>query len=217
MDQTEAFRRYFDAQADSYDEYTGDGAWAANQYLAGVLHTLAAGQAEVRTALDLGAGTGQTLEVVHATFPQAELWASDLSAAMLQRAALKVPDAHFEVADISSHVARLTRSFDLVTAVGCLEMVGDLMSVLPRLMQHLNPGGHLALTTQALIDGQGAEHASTALSTADGDAPRWCYSWSTARLLGALPGGQLRSSHLFTAYQRADTPVLYELLLIRKG
>ncbi|HEX8094294.1 class I SAM-dependent DNA methyltransferase [Jatrophihabitans sp.] len=217
MDQTEAVRRYFDAQADSYDEYTGDGAWTPNQYLAGVLDTLAAGQVEVRTALDLGAGTGQTLEVVRAAYPQARLSASDLSAAMLQRAALRVPDAHLEVADISSHVARLTESFDLVTAIGCLELVGDLLTVLPRLMRHVNPGGHVALTTQALIDGQGAEHASTALAGADGDAPRWCYSWSTAQLLRALPGGQLRSSHLFTAYHRAGKPVLYELLLIGKG
>ena len=217
MDQTEAIRRYFDAHADSYDGYTGGGAWTPNQYLAGVLRTLAADQVEVRTALDLGAGTGQTLQVVRAAYPRARLWASDVSAAMLQRAALRVPDAHFEVADISSHVAGLTESFDLVTAIGCLEMVGDLMTVLPRLMRHVNPGGHLALTTQALIDGLGAEHASTALSTAEGDEPRWCYSWSTARLLRALPGGHLRSSHLFTAYHRAGKPVLYELLLIRKG
>ena len=217
MDQTEAFRRYFDAQAASYDDYTGDGTWTPNQYLAGVLHTLTADRVEVRTALDLGAGTGQTLEVVRAAYPQARLWASDLSAAMLQRAANRVPDAHFQVADISSHVAGLTESFDLVTAVGCLEMVGDLMTVLPQLMHHVNPGGHLVLTTQALIDGLGAEHARTALSGADGDDPRWCYSWSSAQLLRALPGGQLRSSHLFTAYHRAGKPVLYELLLIRKG
>src|SRR4051812_19157915 len=119
MDQTQSLRRYFDAQADSYDDYTGAGAWTPNQYLAGVLATLAADQVEVRTALDLGAGTGQTLEVVRAAFPQAELWASDLSVAMLRRAALRVPDARFEATDIASHVARLSQSFDLVTAVGC--------------------------------------------------------------------------------------------------
>ena len=217
MDQTQLLRRYFDAHADSYDDYTGGGAWTPNQYLAGVLDTLKADNVEVRTALDLGAGTGQTLEVVRAAFPQARLWASDLSPAMLQRAALRVPDAHFEVADVSSHVARLTESFDLVTAVGCLETVPDLMSVLPRLMPHVNPGGHLALTTEALVDGLGAEQARTPLSRADGEDQRWCYRWSTAQLLHALPGGRLRSSHLFTAYHRGEKPVLYELLLVRKG
>ncbi|HEY0169384.1 MAG TPA: class I SAM-dependent methyltransferase [Jatrophihabitans sp.] len=169
MDQRQAHRRYFDSHAADYDAHTADGAWTPNQYLAGVLRTLAAQDVEVRTALDLGTGTGQTLEVVRAAFPQARLWASDLSPAMLRHAALKAPDAHFEVADISSHVTGLTESFDLVTAVGCLEMVEDLMTVLPRLMPHLNPGG------------------------------------------------QLRSSHLFTAYHRAGAPVLYELLLIGKG
>jgi predicted TPR repeat methyltransferase len=217
MDQTESFRRYFDAQAESYDEYTADGAWTANQYLAEVLRVLKADDVEVHTALDLGAGTGQTLEAVRAAYPRAELWASDLSAAMLQRAARRVPAARFEVADISSYVARLTESFDLVTAIGCLEMVSDLMTVLPQLMRHINPGGHLALTMQALIDGLGAEHSSTALSGAGSDGPRSVYAWSTAQLLRALPGGELRSSHLFTAYQRADKPVIYELLLIRKA
>ena len=220
MNQTEAFRRYFDAHADSYDDYTSDGAWAPNQYLAGVLATLKASDVEVRTALDLGAGTGQTLEVVRAAFPEARLWASDLSAAMLERAALRAPDAQFQVADVATHVAGLAESFDLVTAIGCLEMVDDLMTVLPQLMDHLNPGGHVALTTEALIDGLGAEHVRTVLSGADegdGADQRCCHAWSTAQLLGALPGGQLRASHLFTAYHRAGKPVLYELLLSRKG
>ena len=217
MDHPEAHRRYFDSHAASYDDYTAGGAWTPNQYLAGVLDALVADGAEVRTALDLGTGTGQTLEVVRAAFPQARLWASDLSPAMLHRAALKVPDAQFEVADLSSHVAGLTESFDLVTAVGCLEMVSDLMTTLPRLMEHLNPGGHLALTIEPLIDGMGAEQWSNAHPGADPGEPRGRHTWSTARLLQALPGGQLRSSHLFTAYHRGDTPVLYELLLIRKG
>jgi trans-aconitate methyltransferase len=217
MDSTEAHRHYFDSHAASYDEYTADGAWTPNQYLAGVLDTLEADEVEVRTALDLGTGTGQTLEVVRAAFPKARLWASDVSPAMLRRAALKVPDAQFEVADISSHVAGLTESFDLVTAIGCLEMVSDLMTVLPRLMRHVTPGGHLGLTIEALIDGLGAEHVSHAHSSADSDEPRWRYTWSTARLLQALPDGRLRASHLFTAYHRAGKPVLYELLLIRKG
>ncbi|MEO6502960.1 MAG: methyltransferase [Jatrophihabitantaceae bacterium] len=184
-----------------------------------MLRTLVADGVEVRTGLDLGTGTGQTLEVVRAAFPQARLWASDLSPAMLRRAALKVPDAQFEIADLSSHVAGLTESFDLVTAVGCLELVGDLMTVLPQLLGHVNPGGHLALTIEPLVDGLGSEHASNAHSGADTDTdgPRWRYTWSTARLLHALPGGRLRSSHLFTAYHRAGTTVLYELALIRKG
>ena len=213
----EAIRRYFDGQADSYDDYTGGGAWAPNQYLAAVLHTLTSDHVEVHTALDLGAGTGQTLQVVRAAYPQARLWASDVSGAMLERAALRVPEAHFEVADISSHLAGLTESFDLVTAIGCLELVEDLMAVLPRLMDHLNPGGHLALTTEALVDGRGGEHARIALSGTGSDDQRCCYAWSTAQLLRALPGGQLRSSHLFTAYHRAGKPVLYELLLVRKA
>ncbi|MEO6703068.1 MAG: methyltransferase [Jatrophihabitantaceae bacterium] len=211
MDQAEAHRRYFDTQADSYDEYTAAGAWIPNEYLAGVLGKLVADKVEVRTALDLGSGTGQTLEVVRAAFPHATLWASDVSAAMLQRAAIRVPDAHFEVADISTHVAGLTESFDLVTAIGCLELVSDLMDVLPRLIQHVHPGGHLALTIEPLIDGLGAERERS------GDEQRWSNYWSTARVLQALPGGELRSSHLFTAYQRADRPVIYELMLIRKA
>ena len=216
MDQTEAHRRYFDGQADRYDEYTGGGAWTPNHYLAGVLQTLVADDVEVRTALDLGAGTGQTLAVVRTAFPEASLWASDVSAAMLQRAARRVPDAHFEVADIAGYLAGLSRSFDLITAVGCLELVDDLTDVLPRLIRHVNPGGHLALTFEPVIDGLGDEHSRTASPTSSPDEPRWWHTWSTARVLGALPGGQLRSRHLFTAYHRAGTPVLYQLLLIRK-
>lgn len=161
MDQTEAHRRYFDSQADRYDEYTGGGAWTPNHYLAGVLQTLVANQVEVRTALDLGTGTGQTLAVVRTTFPHARLWASDVSEAMLHHAARRVPDAYFEVADIAGHLAGLTESFDLITAIGCLELVGDLTDVLPQLMRHVNPAGHLALTIEPVLDGLGDEQVRT--------------------------------------------------------
>lgn len=216
MDQREVQRRYFDGQADRYDEYTGGGAWTPNLYLTGVLHKLVANDVEVRTALDLGTGTGQTLAVVRTTFPEASLWASDLSAAMLAHAARRVPDAHFEVADIASYLARLTETYDLITAIGCLELVGDLTEVLPRLMRHVNPGGHFALTFEPVIDGVGDEHARIASPHSSPDEPRCWNTWSTARLLQALPGGRLCSSHLFTAYYRAGTPVFYELLLICK-
>lgn len=216
MDQTAAYRRYFDAQADSYDEYTSDGAWTPNQYLAYALDTLVASGIELDTALDVGTGTGQTLEVVRTAFPRARLWASDVSPAMLRHAAARVPEAQFEVADLSSYLAGSTDSFDLITAIGCLELVPDLMTVLPQLMQHVHPGGHLALTFEPLVDGLGAEHSFGASSNAEADGRRW-YHWSTARLLEALPTGQLRSSHLFNAYQRGGQPVLYELLLIRRA
>jgi predicted TPR repeat methyltransferase len=216
MDQREAQRRFFDGLADSYDEHAGEAAWTPNRYLAGVLETLVADEVEVATALDLGTGTGQTLAAVRTAFPQARLWASDISAAMLERAASRVPEASFEVTDISSYLDGLTESFDLITAVGCLELVDDLMDVLPRLMQHVNPGGHLALTFEPLVDGLGRGHARTVSPRSSPEEPRWWNTWSTARVLQALPGGRLCSSHLFTAYQRAERPVLYELLLLRK-
>ncbi len=202
-------RRYFDAQADKYDDYTTGDAWTPNVYLVDVLHEQIADPAAVRSVLDLGTGTGQTLLAVDSVFPSANLYGVDVSPGMLAIAAGKLPRAELAAADVSSYAHGLDRTFDLMTMIGCAELVPDLPEVVDALTRHLNPGGLLVLTIEPLVDGLGHELDEIEM----GERRR--YPWNVADVVNAAPTARLVTSRLFTAYRRLEQDVLYELLALR--
>ena len=200
-------RSYFDSQAASYDEYTAGDNWTPNVVLAEVLF---GSGPDVRTVFDLGTGTGQTLAAVAELYPAAQLTGSDLSPEMLARAARRLPDARLIEGEASAVLRTETATFDLVTAIGCLELIPDVEQILSLLAARVAAGGRLALTVEppvAGLDGHDQAFASgrhTSLLT-------------TAQVLRALPSCSLIDSQLFVAYRRAGVPVLYELLLLRQA
>ena len=106
---------------------TGNG-WSANQRARDLLAPLGLAPARV---LDLGAGTGQTAVVLRELFPAAALTLVDPSPGMLALARGKVPDAEVVAADAESFLRARDGEWDLVTAIGFLELLPDLFEVPP--------------------------------------------------------------------------------------
>lgn len=138
----------YDALAPTYDEAIGGDDWVANEHLAALLAPLGLAPA---TVLDLGAGTGQTARMLDGLYPRAELTLVDPSPGMLARAPGKVPGAAVVVDDAAAFLRSTDRSWDLVTAVGFLELVPDLFEVLRLAASRLRPGGHLAASHEPLL------------------------------------------------------------------
>jgi predicted TPR repeat methyltransferase len=143
---TDGWAAAYDAIAPGYDDDTR-GAWWANEHVAELLAPLALTPARV---LDLGAGTGQTAMMLSGLFPDAELTLVDPSAGMAGIARAKLPDATVVVSDAADFLRAAGGGWDLVTAVGCLELVPDLFEVLRLAASRLAPGGHLAVTHEPL-------------------------------------------------------------------
>jgi trans-aconitate 2-methyltransferase len=97
----------------------------------------------VRLAYDLGCGPGNSTELIAARFPGARVVGFDNSESMLAAARERLPQLHFDLADIA-HWQPATPP-DLIYANAALQWVPGHEALLPRLLHALAPGGVLAI------------------------------------------------------------------------
>jgi trans-aconitate 2-methyltransferase len=107
--------------------------------------TLPAG--EVRHALDLGCGPGNSTGVLMNRYPAARVTGVDNSPEMLTRARADLPAATFEHGDLRTWqpAAELRGHVDVILANASLQWVPDHPALFPRLAGWLREGGELAV------------------------------------------------------------------------
>jgi len=106
--------------------------------------------AAVSRAVDIGCGPGNSTELLRLQFPDAAVEGIDSSPAMIEAAGKRLPDVHFEVADIRTWRGR--GPFDLILANASLQWVPDHGALLPALVDRLTPGGRLAVQVPDNLD-----------------------------------------------------------------
>ena len=94
-----------------------------------------------KKVVDLGCGPGNSTAVLHRAFPQAELVGIDSSPNMIEKARASYPSLSFSLRDLRE----LDSGYDLLFSNACLQWLPDHETLLPRLMEKLNPGGVLAV------------------------------------------------------------------------
>jgi trans-aconitate 2-methyltransferase len=98
---------------------------------------------EVKTAADIGCGPGNSTELLRDKYPLAQITGMDSSIDMIDAARKRLPDIQFELADISTWVAR--GPFDIILANAALQWVPDHAKLFPALISKLSDGGTLAV------------------------------------------------------------------------
>jgi trans-aconitate 2-methyltransferase len=96
-----------------------------------------------RLAYDLGCGPGNSTELLVDRFPEAWVIGIDNSPAMLASARERLPQCHFELADVASWSP--PQAPDLVYSNATLQWVPAHETLVPRLFSLLAPGGVLAI------------------------------------------------------------------------
>lgn len=99
--------------------------------------------AEVRRAVDLGCGPGNSTEVLAARWPGAQVFGIDSSADMVAAARKRLPAVPFHEADVTAWDD--PGPYDVVLANAVLQWLPDHEGLLPRLAGHLALGGSLAV------------------------------------------------------------------------
>jgi trans-aconitate methyltransferase len=209
---TGGWASYFDDAAAGYDDDTAQNGWYPNHHARETLDALGLTPARV---LDLGAGTGQTAEVLAGLYPSAELTLVDGSAAMAEVARIRLPSARVIVSDADSFLATGAADYDLVTAVGFLEMVPDIALTIAAAAARLTPGGHLLVTHEPLLADGTIQSQSLTLLDGEQDRSIRRYAATTVER-AAVDAGLVRVvSDQFVAYHRGDIldPVVYELVV----
>jgi trans-aconitate 2-methyltransferase len=92
---------------------------------------------------DLGCGPGNSTELLVKRYPAAAITGIDTSENMLAEARTRLPAQNFTQADIASWVPKTPQ--DLIYANASLQWVPDHITLLPRLLKTLAPGGILAI------------------------------------------------------------------------
>ncbi|MCO7262761.1 trans-aconitate 2-methyltransferase [Dickeya zeae] len=92
---------------------------------------------------DLGCGPGNSTELLHQAWPQAQVTGVDNSAAMLQQAQQRLPGCAFQQADIADWQPDTPQ--DVIYANASLQWLSDHERLLSTLVARLAPGGVLAV------------------------------------------------------------------------
>lgn len=206
----------YDALAGDYDAVTAASGWAPNRELAGVLETL---PLTPRTVLDLGAGTGQTSSALEQLYPEARLTMVEPSTRMAALAARRLPRATLVVRDAETFLASDHATYDLVVAVGLLELVADLGALLRAATRRLAPGGHLAVTHEPLLPASPVQGEAVSVHSASGGVTVRRHPRAEVHALAAACGLTPVVARDVVAYRRGDTleDVVYELLVWRQA
>ena len=105
---------------------------------------------DVRSAVDIGCGPGNSTEALAARLPGAVVSGMDSSPDMIEAARKRMPQFQFEVSDISTWDAH--GPYDLILANAVLQWVPDHEQLFASLVAKLAPGGSLAVQMPDNLD-----------------------------------------------------------------
>ncbi len=95
--------------------------------------------------IDIGCGPGNSTAVLRSRYQNAKILGVDSSASMIERAKKDYPELSFALCDVPAGLRDLDQKFDLVFSNACLQWIPDHVTLIPKLMELLNPGGILAV------------------------------------------------------------------------
>lgn len=98
---------------------------------------------DVRSAIDIGCGPGNSTELLVERFTNATVRGLDSSTDMIEAARKRLPQVQFDIADIDTW--NDSGPFDVIFANAVLQWVPDHAALLPSLVNKLAPGGSLAI------------------------------------------------------------------------
>src|SRR5277367_4472841 len=98
---------------------------------------------DVKRAIDLGCGPGNSTELLVDRFPTAEVSGLDSSADMIEAARKRLPGLRFDLGGIATWDA--AGPFDVILANAVLQWLPDHEALMPRLIGKLADGGALAV------------------------------------------------------------------------
>jgi predicted TPR repeat methyltransferase len=209
--------QYFDTEAQIYDKDTAEANFTVNQHLS---ESLKRHYRKTVTHLDLGSGTGQTIEAVRNACQPEYVFAVDLSGSMIDQANIKFPGLFQIKSDITEFLYKNKGTFSLITAVGCLEFVESLPDTINLLKEHLNKGGMVAFTYEPLLPESPNQNLSKTVHkiSEDDSLVVAVNRWSPDEINNALVNSGLNiiEQSKIIAYQSADGPISFEFVLAER-
>ncbi len=206
---------YNDVLASMYDAETQAEGWAVNDLIVETMRSKLS--TDIHAALDLGAGTGQTTQIVDNLFHPRDIVAVDASRKMLEQLKSKLTQPKIQVvhSTIEDYIHDSDQTFDLITAMGSLEFVKDLPRVLGKLTTLLALRGTMLLTYIPQTDPDVSERTFQVPSFKTAFTE---YYWPANIIESTLAskGLIIDAKNSFGAYQRGAETVSYNFIAASK-
>lgn len=135
----------------------------------------------VRTALDVGCGIGNSTEVLKKRFPNARIIGADNSDDMLNSARKNHPELEFIKLDAEKDIVNITDKYDVVFSNACIQWIPDHKALLKRMFGLLEKSGTLALQIP-----QQAKHPMYRIITSVAKSEKWARKIPVSRIFHTL-------------------------------
>ena len=135
----------------------------------------------VRTAIDVGCGTGNSTAALKKRFPSARIIGADNSDEMLTSARKNYPELEFIKLDAEKDIVNISDRYDVVFSNACIQWIPNHKLLLKRLMGAVKKEGTLAIQIP-----QQAKHPMHKIIKSVADSQKWAKKIPVSRLYHTL-------------------------------
>lgn len=205
--------KFYDNLADKYEVATQN-AWTAPTHIESITQTLAD---KATTVLDIGIGTGQSIEKLFASQQFKQIEGIDTSDKMLKICKAKFPSITLQHGEFLSFSNFTLSNYDLIICCGALEFITDLNLFFQKCKTLLSDKGNLVLTFEPKI----SEHKIQSLAISNVKSDRvsniddfltYRYDIDEFNSFATKNGFKILKSKLFVSYKKLDTDIIYSLV-----
>lgn len=204
---------FYNTLAEKYDVVT-DNAWTAPSHVENITQTISGKEV---TVLDIGIGTGQSIEKLFSSNQYKLIEGIDSSANMLKICKEKFPSIILQHGEFLSFSNFTLRKYDLIICCGTLEFITDINQFFQKCKALLSENGNIVLTyepkiighkIQAFVDSQ---VKSERVSNTE-DFYTYRYDLDEFNSIAAKNDFNIIKNQLFVSYRKLETDIIYSLV-----
>lgn len=214
---TEA-EQYYDSLASLYDKATeAPGSWNPPDFIYENIKDKITAQSSI---LDIGIGTGLSIEKIYESGVYKDIYGVDVSAKMLDVCKSKYPDVRLSRITSTADIDSIGEYFDIVISSGTLEFIEDLELVFEHVRRKQKQNGIFAFTYEPIIYFHPLQNNSKSLTVADKVSSLYIQEFYTYRhepqeILKLLEKNNymVTKDSEFIAYKKGEEKILYHLVV----
>ena len=213
--------KYYDKIAGVYDQATAsDLAWTPPSEITKYAEEAVA---NAKRVLDIGIGTGQSIENLISKNPKAEFVGLDVSKEMIDKCSEKFPTVRLHHGDLKSFKNDNSATFDVIISSGAFEFIEDLSEVFSDVLELLSDSRDFFFTFEPYIESHKLQGKKKSLTVEDENSTLYTGDFYTYRRdldeVKAMlneNGLSLIKQKEFVAYKKANTDLIYYIVHAKK-
>lgn len=209
--------KYYDILSPYYDKATEiENAWTPPQMVQMCCEKLLQNNIKV---LDIGVGTGRSIDFITKSNKLVEIHGIDVSEKMLSVCREKYPMSKLFHGDLKAFATQCDQKFDIIIASGVIEFIEDLSSLFQDCASLLTEKGSIVFTYEPVVDYHKFQFEDKSLTVPDKNSKLYIEDFYTYRRRFLDVQSDLKEAKLgisefseFIAYNKGGVDIIYHLI-----